>query len=89
VSKARLLLVETRLRGYKSGMKAGRSMRVLGGKKLRPYWERFNRLQASADLLLGAARPPKGVFRFTSWAEFDEWKMKYRTQAGFPGKPTS
>ena len=61
-------------------------IRVLGGKQTRPFWDRFNRLQANADLLLAGARPPKGVFRFKSWAEFDEWKMNCRIQGASPKK---
>jgi hypothetical protein len=61
-------------------MELNRSVRVLGGKNPRPYWDRFNRLQASAELVLGGARPPKGVFRFKSWTEFNEWKMSCRTR---------
>lgn len=63
------------------------SIRVVGGKYPRPYWDRFDRLQASAELVRGGARPPKGVFRFKTWTEFNEWKMKYRMQAEIP--PTS
>jgi hypothetical protein len=66
-----------------------RSSRVVGGKNPRPYWDRFNRLQASAELILGGARPPKGVYRFKSWAEFNEWKMSYRTQAESPNRAIS
>jgi hypothetical protein len=65
------------------------SIRVVGGKYLRPYWDRFNRLQASAELVRGGARPPKGVFRFKTWAEFNEWKMSYRTQVEPEKKPIS
>lgn len=38
--------------------------------------------------LAGAARVPKGVFRFKSFEEADEWTMKYLTQPRvnlFPG----
>ena len=30
---------------------------------------------------LGGTRPPKGVFRFKNWTEFNEWKMSCRTRA--------
>jgi hypothetical protein len=63
--------------------------RVVGGKNRRPYWDRFNRLQASAEVAFGGARPPKGVFRFKTWGEFNEWKMSYRTQAEPQNKPIS
>ena len=63
------------------GVEMNNSIRVVGGKSPRPYWDRFNRLQASAELVLGGARAPKGVFRFKSWTEFNEWKMSCRTRA--------
>jgi len=62
-------------------MESKQSFRVLGGSNPRPDWDRFNRLQASAQLVLGDARSPKGVFRFKSWTEFNEWKMSCQTRA--------
>jgi len=70
-------------------MGMSQSARVVGGKNPRSFWDRFNRLQASAEMIRGDARPPKGVFRFKTWAEFNEWKMKYRTQAGLRTKTIS
>ena len=66
-----------------------KSMRVLDGKNPQPNWERFNRLQETANFLPGGMPHPKGVFRFKSWAEFDEWKMNCRIRGGLRGKTTS
>ena len=52
-------------------------MKVLGGSLL-PPWERFNRLQRSAAVLLRGRLGPKGVFRFKSFEEFDQWKAKHQ-----------
>ena len=52
-------------------------MKVLGG-SLPPLWERFNRLQRSAGVLLRGKLGPKGVFRFKSFEEFEEWKAKHQ-----------
>ena len=60
------------------GMDAKLGMKVLGGRKPRPYWDRFHRLQTRADLLLGDARGPKGVFRFLSHEDYEQWKMTFR-----------
>lgn len=57
-----------------------KKMKVVGGKNLPPYWERFNRLQRTSHLLLGKGVSPKGVFRFKSFEEFEEWKERYRLQ---------
>jgi hypothetical protein len=64
-------------------------MRIVGGKKPRPYWERFDRLQRRANLLLGGLNHPKGVFRFKTWEEFNEWKMNCRIQNARQRKTTS
>jgi hypothetical protein len=53
-------------------------MKVVGGRNLPPYWERFDRLQRTAQLLLDRPISPKGVFRFRSYEEFEEWKKKVR-----------
>ena len=55
-------------------------MKVVGEKKPRPFWDRFNRLQRTSHLVLGRAVSPKGVFRFRSFEEFEEWKKRYRLQ---------
>jgi hypothetical protein len=52
-----------------------KEMRILGGRNLPPYWERFDRLQRTAHKLLNRPLSPRGVFRFTSHEAFDEWKM--------------
>lgn len=70
-------------------MEAKKGVRVLGGKNLRSTWERFNRLQKTANLLAGGVREPKGVHRFKTWEEFNEWKMKYQVRGGSQTKATS
>jgi len=70
-------------------MEAKRGIRVLGGKNLRLTWERFNPVQKTAQLLAGGVREPKGVHRFKTWEEFNEWKMKYQVQGGSQMKATS
>jgi hypothetical protein len=55
-------------------------MKVIGGKNLPPFWERFSRLQRTAHLLFGRGVSPKGVFRFKGFEEFEEWKEQYRLQ---------
>ena len=57
-----------------------KSMKVVGGQTPRPLWERFNRLQRRSQLVLGKPVSPKGVFRFRSFEEFDEWKKRYQLQ---------
>jgi hypothetical protein len=70
-------------------MEATKGIRVLGGKNVRPRWDRFNRLQKTAQALVERAREPKGVHRFKTWEEFNEWKMEYQVRGGFPPKTTS
>jgi hypothetical protein len=70
-------------------METTRGIRVLGGKKVRPKWDRFNRLQRSAQALVERPCEPKGVHRFKTWEEFNEWKTKYQVRGGFPPKTTS
>ncbi len=53
------------------------TMKVLGGKNLPPYWERFDCLQRTAHKLGALAGHPRGVFRFKSFEEFNEWKEKH------------
>lgn len=50
------------------------TMKVVGGRNPLPFWERFNRLQRTAGLVLGRPLGPKGVFRFKTHEEYDEWK---------------
>ena len=57
-----------------------RTMKVVGGRNLPSFWERFNRLQRTSQLLFGRGVSPKGVFRFKSFEEFEEWKDQYRLQ---------
>ena len=55
-------------------------MKVVGGRNLPPFWERFSRLQRTSHRILGRGVSPKGVFRFRSFEEFEEWKERYRLQ---------
>ena len=62
-------------------------MKVLGGQNLPPPGERFDRLQRTAGKLLGITGVcPKGVFRFKTFEEFDEWKIQIASRRGFPSK---
>ena len=70
-------------------MAAEKRIRVVGGKKMRSNWERFNRLQKTASLIVGGKPHPKGVFRFKTWDAFNEWKMSYRIRGDFPGTTIS
>jgi hypothetical protein len=58
--------------------KEKKAMKIVGGRNLPPFWERFNRLQRTTHLLFGRSVSPKGVFRFKSFEEFEEWKQQYR-----------
>ena len=49
-------------------------MKILGGKNLPPFWERFDRLQRTARKLGAMKFCPRGVFRFESYEAFEEWK---------------
>ena len=51
-------------------------MKIVGDENRRSVWERFTRLQRRSQLLLGRPVSPKGVFRFKSFEEFDEWKKR-------------
>lgn len=62
-------------------------MKIVGGRNLPPLWERFDRLQQTAQLLLGRSVSPKGVFRFKTFQEFEAWKNKLRQEP--PNKVTS
>ncbi len=66
------------------------TMKVLGGKNMPSYWERFDRLQRMAHKLRGKNGPPKGVFRFSSFEEFNKWKEEtYRSLPEPPKRTTS
>ncbi len=65
-------------------------MKVIGGKNLPSYWERFNRLQRTVHKLGGMAAYPRGVFRFSSFEELEQWKMAHRlNRPGHQTKSTS
>ncbi|MEQ2007619.1 MAG: hypothetical protein ABMA26_12545 [Limisphaerales bacterium] len=51
-------------------------MKVIGGRNLPAPGERFDRLQRTSHQLLGCGVGPKGVFRFKTFEEFNEWKMQ-------------
>jgi hypothetical protein len=51
-------------------------------------WERFNRLQHTAALLLGNRRHPGGVFRFKTYEELEAWKTKVSLQPAAPPTKT-
>jgi hypothetical protein len=64
-------------------------IKILGG-RLAPYWERFDRLQRTAGLLLGARLGPKGIHRFKTHDDFEAWKMSHRLKPReLPSKATS
>ena len=68
-------------------MKDDSSIKTVGGKNLPSYWERFDRLQRTARSLLPNPISPKGVFRFKSFEEFEQWKQDLRQE--HPKKTTS
>lgn len=43
-------------------------------------WQRFNRLQGEAALLLGSRRHPGGVFRFKTYQELEAWNRQVSLQ---------
>jgi hypothetical protein len=65
-----------------------RTMKVVGGRNLPPFWDRFDRLQRTADLLLPReAHPLKGTFVFKTHEDYEEWKKAQ--QLAFLKKATS
>lgn len=53
-------------------------------------WERFNRLQKEAAVLLAGRRHPGGVFRFKTYQELDAWNRQISLQPhAVPTKATS
>jgi hypothetical protein len=62
------------------------AMKIVGGRNLPAFWDRFDRLQRTANLLLPRGICPKGVFRFKTFQEFEEWKNKLRLEP--PNKAT-
>ena len=61
-------------------MAGQKGIRIVGGKNFLPKWERFARLQKNANAVAGGIPEPKGVHRFKTWEEFNEWKMKYQVR---------
>jgi len=70
-------------------MGSKKSMRILGANNARTKWERFNRVQKTAQILAGGVREPKGVHRFKTWEEINEWKIKYQVQGEYQTKANS
>jgi hypothetical protein len=68
-------------------MKDDLNIKTVGGRNLPSYWERFDRLQRTARSLLPTPISPKGVFRFKSFEEFEQWKQDLRQE--HPKKTTS
>lgn len=52
----------------------------------RSYWEEFDCIQRAAQSLLNRPLSPKGVFRFRTHDEFEEWKKTH--EAELPGMDT-
>ncbi|HYR58586.1 MAG TPA: hypothetical protein VEO95_08160 [Chthoniobacteraceae bacterium] len=52
-------------------------MKTVGGNDPKAVWDQFDRLQRQAR---GGIPHPKGVFRFKTWEEFNDWKLKYSRQ---------
>jgi hypothetical protein len=51
------------------------NMKVVGGRNMGSLWDRFDRLQRTAYLVLPqAARPRKGVFAFRNHEDYEQWK---------------
>jgi len=63
-------------------------MKIVGGRNLPSPWQRFDRLQRTAQLLMGKGLSPKGVFRFKTFEEFNQWKQNLQLQER-PNKSTS
>jgi hypothetical protein len=73
--------------GNQNHPKKKKGMKLVGGRNLPSFWERFDRLQRTTHLLFGRSVSPKGVFRFKSFEEFEEWKQQFRLQE-VPNKTT-
>jgi len=43
-------------------------------------WERFNRLQQNAALVLGDRRHPRGAFKFKTYEEHEDWNREVSLQ---------
>jgi hypothetical protein len=57
-------------------------MKILGGRNMPSPGERFDRLQRTARQLAGGPICPKGVFRFKTFEEFNEWKIQNALRRG-------
>jgi hypothetical protein len=66
------------------------TLKVLGGRNLPDHWERFDRLQRTMHKLRGGKGPPRGIYRFKTFEEFNEWKWQQAlNHPAPPKKPTS
>jgi len=54
------------------------TMKTVGVLRRTP-WERFVRLQGTAAMLAKGKGQPKGVYRFSTHEECDQWTMRMRT----------
>ena len=50
-------------------------MKTVGALRKTP-WQRFVRLQRTARMLAGGRGQPKGVYKFRSHEEAEQWKMR-------------
>jgi hypothetical protein len=55
-----------------------RTLKVLGGRNLPSYWERFDRLQRTAHLLGVNTGVPRGIFCFADFDAFEDWRWTQR-----------
>jgi hypothetical protein len=64
-------------------------IKILGGRNLPPYWERFDRLQQTAHKLGALRGMRRGIYRFKSFEEFDAWKWEQAlNRPDRPERPT-
>jgi len=61
-------------------------IKTVGGRNLPPQWDRFDRLQRTAQVLLGGPVSPKGVFRFKTLEDFNAWTAEIQLRRGRPAK---
>jgi hypothetical protein len=51
-------------------------IKILGGRNLPSYWERFDRLQRTAEKMGALRHVRRGVYLFKSFEEFEAWKWE-------------
>ena len=64
-------------------------VKVIGGTNLPSIWERFDRLQRTANKLGGMKYSPRGVFRFESHEAFETWKRNLILNRHDPQRETT